>query len=525
VLAVLSVGATGFVRWSDLLACGNLDSCKGLSLTHFLDGPVPPWTLRKVVAAMQLVFFGVWWCLSAAYTLPYVRRGLAMRRFCADTLGLADEDVATETLPAVMKRLATVCGAAPGREVPLVAEMYTRFLRRENYWTALYTCNSLREWRLGPGPLDLSDTAILYLVLDTCCVQSITSPEFVTSGKLLPATTIRRRIWFCAAVLLVALPFMLPFLVTRGVLKYMPEVHLHRTHPRGFTHWATWTMRDFNEPWIALETRRARAANRVETYLNCFAQPVVHAVVGVVVMVARFALGLLIVLAVVDEDILGSITVGAHSLLWCMGVLTAVMALAPPTKTSDTDVDGAFAKMCGVFHFAEQPWLTAPHGFPTAAAIRRLFPLRILDAATEAAAIVAAPATLVAATANLRRIEALVASLRALSTRYENDVGVVCRPAAEAVHLDAATRAFGVCEVEGEGEGESKDCGSVSYPSMPSFSSFSTPLAMESALRDKVTKGALAFEIAMGTVKYPVHEDQDGDQMFYWAMMGTAIKL
>jgi hypothetical protein len=445
------------------------------------------------------VFFGVWWALSAVYTVPYIRKGRAMRTFCADVLGLADEDVATESWPAIMKRLATVCGGCASTAPSLLAQMSTRLLRRENYWTALYACHSLRGWRLGPGPLDLSTSSILYHVLDTCCVQATAGPEFVATGRLLPVAVIQRRIWACAAVLVLALPFMLPFLVTRGVLKYMPEVHLHRTHPRGFSHAATWAMRDFNEPWLALETRRARAAGYAAAFLACFVQPVFHAVVTVLVMVARFALGLLILLAITDEDILGAVTVGSHNLLWCMGILTAVVALAPPTRISETDAGDAFAKLSSAMHYTEPHWWTSPHGFSTSAAIRALCPLRLWDAAGEAAAMLLAPLTLVAATATSPRlVETLVDSIRSVSTRLDS-VGVVCRPAAEAAGLHGSKHPDPDPNLN---PNPNPDPNSA-QPSGSGFGSgfgsmATTTLASETLLRDKTAKSALAFEIVTG---------------------------
>ena len=450
VLALLSVAATGFLRWEDLLTCVR-DPSKHFSpvsnatsnadcgsLLGFVDAPVAPWTLRKVVAVMQLVFFAAWWLASVVYMAPFIRRGLAMRAFCTRVLGLHDADVANEPWHNLLARVATVCGGGCGggsREDPeAVSEMCARLLRRENYWTALYTCHTLDVWRLGPGPLDLAKSHILYRVLDVCVVQQTALRPFAVTGCLPPAKTIQRRVWACAVGLAVALPFTLPFYVTRGILRYMPDLHQRRAHPRGWSHAAVWTMRDFNETDAAVEVRQARAATHATGYLACFEQPVVHAVVIVTVMVARFALGLLIIVALVDERVLSAVKVGpTHNLLWVMGLLTAVVAMAPsPTKSSDSGnseggASTSFARLCAAMHYAPPSWRKAgvTQGFSTAAAVRDMFPLRIVDAAREALTVLLAPFTLLIASANPKRIEGLVRDLSALSVLHES-VGYVC---------------------------------------------------------------------------------------------------
>jgi hypothetical protein len=488
VLAVLSVGVTGFVKWGALLACDRSSSTCG-SVTQFLDGAGPPWTARKVIAIVQLCVFGVWWCMCALHLFPFVKQGRRMQKFYSEVLGIEDQDVFTEPWPSIVTRLWAVSvpsasmvskGGGDGgiegmddndadnefligpahrhqqhpREITkftvscetFAALVYTRLLRREHYWTALYTVNALRSWKLGSGPLDLSQSVVLFHALDVCCVQGVASPTFVSRGVLPGVLALRRRLWLCAAGLAVLLPFLLPFVACYAVLRHAQDVHAKRVQPRGFSHAAKWQCRQYGELTQCLDARLERAAKHASAYLSCFVQPVVAAVASVVVLVTGFALGVLLVLAVIDEDLLSAVVLGSHNLLWYAGMLGGAVTVGRMLAPSSNPLEGggpdkAFAKLHAVMHYAEPGWTQCAGGSRTAAAIRHMFPVLAMDTAMEVLRALCAPITIAVLCSDTDRVRNFLNSIRGFSARH-TVAGIVCRPAAQALGLQVSAADF-----------------------------------------------------------------------------------
>lgn len=489
VLGLVVVGAIGFVRWHELLTCSSSnDQGHGAhahacaELITYLDPMAAPWTPRKVFGMVQLVLFGVWWVMALVSLVPFVATDRAVALYCAQVLGLTDNEVATLPWPAIVRRLALVqagsYGGACGRpgaggtieqevgQVPppltqpaSLAYILCRIFRAQNYWTALYATRALRTWRWGPGFLDLEHSRVLFVVLDWAVVADTARRDFVDRGPaaLRSVSAVRGRVWAAAFGLAVAMPFVLPLFVCSFLLKSMQEVHAKQGHVRAFTHAAAWACRDFHEARSCLNARLARSMYYGVAYLGWFVQPVGRAVGSVLVLVAGVALGLLVGIGLVDEEILAGVTLGSHNLLWYMGVLTVVVAasqvLAPVDgggvfASPDNDsARAAYDKFFGrnaARHNPNPHWGWASRS--SVNTVRAMIPYKALGLVRELGGVLAAPLVLMMCTLTTTRVQCLVQCLASL-TVHHLDLGHVCAPAAQAVGLaHLGPDALGTCD-------------------------------------------------------------------------------
>lgn len=393
IVAILAILVIGFIDWGSLMECPTLNECG--SVWDYVDTFSSPWTFRKITALLQLIFLALWWGSCLVAIPSFIRRGRKIKRFYADVLQLQDDEVSTESWATIVGRLQHV--VMQHRDVPNHAFIiHLRLLRHDNFWVGVYALKMLRTWTFCT--LDLSNTSVLFHLLDICILSSTFTPTFPNEGSFGHPTKVRRILVTASVLLLVFLPGLLPFFVVYYVFKHAEEFHTRRMYmgPRTFSTKARWLFREFNEMPHAFERRIGRAGEYAAAYLSYFVQPVAHAIASVVVLVAGFALGVLLTMTIIDESILLGVTLFDHNLLWYMGLLTLISAAARqaiPRADRDvsTDAPTAFWQLSDATHYYPETWRNRTHTFRVRNKIANLFPYKVRVMLIELLAIVAVP--------------------------------------------------------------------------------------------------------------------------------------
>ncbi len=431
-VTVLAVAVIGFVRWGDLAGCRAASptlSCGNLG--DYLDAVTAPWTLRKIIALLQFACLAAWWVVCLLALVEFVGTGRRVREFCSTVLQLSDNKIATEPWSVIVRKL---CGADAFLDVQM------RLLRKDNFWVAIYSSGMFNEWQLKH--FNVLDTTVFHAIMNFCVVGHTASQEFIRSGKFPKPSLVRRRLCVMATLILVLLPCVGPFLCVYYLFRHAEEMRSAHIQTRMFSFGARWLIREFNETTDSLEWRLARAEEHTTKYLGCFANPVWQAVASKIVMVAGFALGILIFVALFDEGMLLSVALFNHHLLWYMGALTLVIAAArhsAPTspKNVERDAAEAFEKMYKELHYSKHYWFNNEHTHAVRDEVLLLYPYKAFLFVRELAAMVIVPCYLLY-WATSARLLAVFSRLEQV-TCLAGDAGHVCwfscmRAAGDPVH-------------------------------------------------------------------------------------------
>ena len=155
-------------------------------------------------------------------------------------------------------------------------------------------------------------------------------PDFLLRAGVHSVGTLRWR--FCALGLLnlVVLPFVLPFLAFYFAFRHVEEVQAKKEYlgPRKWSPRAHWVLREFNElPHVQLR-RMSGSLDAANLYSRQFPSHLLAAVAKCVSYVCGAVVSVCLVLALVDEHLLVTVTLGDKNLLWVTAVCTAALASA-----------------------------------------------------------------------------------------------------------------------------------------------------------------------------------------------------
>lgn len=424
-IGALVVLLVGFVQWDAITRCpSTLDGCGALS--QYLDGWGPPWfTFRKLFMFSQIVAPAVWWLLHVLFLPVFFRVHGAVRDFYRRELDIDDGSIHEYSWEEVMTRLV-------GDEPEIKGGIVRRLARKDDFWSAVYRSDMLRPFLIR-GVTWSAESDILHRVLDMCLVNHVTSTQFVENGVLPPASNIRWGMVLLAVAMLVGLPFLLPFTVLHTLFRHLDELRRNQTTARARTSTSKtkYLLRTYNELPLEVDRRVSRATELAAEYLECFTYPLAHSVASMLLMVFGFAAGVLWCLALFDEAILLTVTIGRHNLLWYAGVTSVIVSVArgfvaKPGKDVISQAPEKFAALVATTGYSAPDWQQASHREDVRAQVAALFPNTLTKLLRELVAVILVPFQLLWVM-NTVRIEGFRHRLGRV-TIPDDVAGYVCQP-------------------------------------------------------------------------------------------------
>ena len=167
--------------------------------------------------------------------------------------------------------------------------------------------------------------------LHACLLAVMFSSKFtVREGFLSDAQALKRRFMVAGVLHIVLMPFLLVFMLALFFLKHAQEWRSTRSYlgPREWSPLARGVFREFNELPHRFEQRLSKSIRPSSEYVACFPRPLLQTAGRLTSFVAGALVAALLALTLVDEAILLYTKLWGRNLLWYMGVLSAVFAVA-----------------------------------------------------------------------------------------------------------------------------------------------------------------------------------------------------
>jgi autophagy-related protein 9 len=155
-------------------------------------------------------------------------------------------------------------------------------------------------------------------------------PDFLLRAEVRSVRTLQWRFRALGALSLVVLPFVLPFLALYFAFRHVEEFQAKKEYlgPRKWSPRAHWVLREFNElPHVQLR-RMGGSLDAANLYCRQFPSHLLAAVAKCVSYVCGAVVSVCLGLALVNDDLLVTVTLGDKNLLWVTAVSTAVLATA-----------------------------------------------------------------------------------------------------------------------------------------------------------------------------------------------------
>jgi autophagy-related protein 9 len=155
-------------------------------------------------------------------------------------------------------------------------------------------------------------------------------PDFLLRAEVRSVRTLQWRFRALGMLSLVVLPFVLPFLALYFAFRHVEEFQAKKEYlgPRKWSPRAHWVLREFNElPHVQLR-RMGGSLDAANLYCRQFPSHLLAAVAKCVSYVCGAVVSVCLGLALVNDDLLVTVTLGDKNLLWVTAVSTAVLATA-----------------------------------------------------------------------------------------------------------------------------------------------------------------------------------------------------
>eukprot|EP01087_Luapelamoeba_hula_P009645 TRINITY_DN250_c0_g3_i2.p1 TRINITY_DN250_c0_g3~~TRINITY_DN250_c0_g3_i2.p1 ORF type:complete len:488 (+),score=30.80 TRINITY_DN250_c0_g3_i2:521-1984(+) len=281
-------------------------------------------------------------------------------------------------------------------------------MRRENYLIALFNMNIV-AFRL---PLPFFNRYTVFtktlewsmdLVISSCVFKSsILSPDVLHPDKKeAVAARLRWRFRALGVLSLIFCPFVLAFLLLYLFFRYGEEIKNRPSNTLGSRQWsplAKWKFREFNELPHAFEARMTGSEDVAEHYVTQFQSHVLTILARLGSFVLGSIVAVLIVAAIVDDDILTTSHIFHKSLLWYLGMFGTGLALLRGLIPKEGEVVNPKLNLDAVVthtHYKPDNWVGEEGTWKVLAEFCELYEYKALVFLRELASILLAPLILI----------------------------------------------------------------------------------------------------------------------------------
>ncbi|KAL6051602.1 autophagy protein atg9, partial [Balamuthia mandrillaris] len=211
------------------------------------------------------------------------------------------------------------------------------------------------------------------------------------------ARSLQWRFRLLGLVSLILSPFVLVFLLAYFFFKYGEELRNRPSFTLASRQWsrlARWKFRCFNELPHALETRLNASHTAANEYVDQFQSNILMICARFVAFVLGAFVAVLIVIAVVDDEILTESQIGGKSLLWYLGISGSVLAVTRALIPREGQVFNPKAKLDEVVchtYYKPDTWIGEEHMWWVRDELVELYEYKIMAFLRELVSILVAP--------------------------------------------------------------------------------------------------------------------------------------
>ena len=387
--------------------------------------------------AMCLAAFCLYWIWSTITFTLKLRHVVSMYHFYTHTLNIPDRDMQSIEWNEVVRLLLLVQPTQVSRRLDEF-ELASRILRKDNYLTGMINHNVL-NLKLGWDRFSTSQLITQYM--EWCLRLTLISRlfdddkqvdlQFLSYDKRdALAASLRRRFLVMGIFGLLFSPFMVFILLATFLFRYGEEIHRdpRSLSARRFSPYARFQFREFNEYPHQFDRRIATAVEKSDEYVGLFPSEKLSALARLVAFVSgAFAVMLAFVTIIDEEAILRLEITPGRTVLWYLGIFSAVFALAraliPEESRSLFRPNELMREIAEHTHYMPTHWLRRLHSDAVRQEFASLFQYRLVIFAAEVFGIVTVPLILIF---SLRPCAAdIIDFIRDASVETER-VGAVC---------------------------------------------------------------------------------------------------
>ena len=424
----------GFVNWTALLNCNTEETCQhviGLR-PNIMEGP----TVGEVWLTFYFILFCFYWLWNGLCFFRALSHVKEVATFYHTRLRLEDEELATIEWDTVIKRIIQSQDEIKLCRVRHLTELdiTNRIMRTENYFLALFATNTLnfigafgeeefedsktkekkedlfgfRETSLNKNnkeqEQEQEENKCLNKVvkkgfykgfysktLDWNLRFCILNPLFDTSNFTIVRDAIgdigecnlRDRLLWMGILNLIALPFIMIFMIIFFILRNAEELHSSKRPlgPRQFTLLSQYRLREFGELPHYFQRRLSSCDEPAQAFINQFPSTYIGIIAQSIAYISGAIVALLLVLSLSDSFLLLSFRVFERNLLWYLAFFSILLGISRsliPIKGITFKPRSAMEKVAVHTHFFPARWITQCHRYKVLYEFSQMYKPRVL---------------------------------------------------------------------------------------------------------------------------------------------------
>ncbi|KAJ9101819.1 autophagy protein atg9 [Naganishia friedmannii] len=405
-----------------------------------------------------------------------IRHLLEIKRFYEHLLNIPNSDIQTIAWREVVVRIGSIRqenaltsvrnqedgSMAETQDVPKLDahDVANRIMRQENYLIALFTKDLLDLRVRLPLPLALKryipqklvtcgpDGESIYLTfgansltkalewnLRYCLLGFIfdergrVRKEFVKDrGRQGMIESLRHRFMFMGILNAIFSPFIVLYLLMYSFFRYFEEYHKNPSAigSRGYTPFARWKFREFNELPHVFERRLDESYPAAKQYVDQFPKEITAITMRFVAFISGAFAAVLLLLSVVDPVFLHFEITPDRTVLFYLGVFTSILAVSRgmvPANNQVFDPELLLTEVVGYVHYMPESWEGKLHSQQVHAEFSKMFQMKLAIFAQEITSVILTPLVLLF---SLPACAGKVIDFCREFTVHVNGIGYVC---------------------------------------------------------------------------------------------------
>ena len=328
-----------FLDWTAIRGCKTESTCASFSLRNYVL-PLFEFTAIQRLLVISYISLAVgYFVRRSVASVSCVISAFSMHEFYHQHLGLTEASISSACLPwsEVLSRVkqlhATGRCLIHGKENSDELEISARIMRKDNFLISLINREILDlrvPWYFGLLlPSDkIHLTNGLHWCLRYCLLDSLFNEACHVRGSILQdGDELKRRFLFVGLLNFILLPFLVIHMVVQFFLSNAQQACVTDIFSREWSSLTKWRFREFNELPHFFERRMRIAQQAAKEYFELHSSirnRNLSIVIRCIGYIAGSFVACLLFLSVLREEALLYISLGAHNLVWWLGLWTTI---------------------------------------------------------------------------------------------------------------------------------------------------------------------------------------------------------